>query len=73
MSSPQTTLDETMTITGVTSTAEQFCIWKGTSVFLCGRKNRPSVIGKTLPAGNYLIIPAKGFSQGYVQTMVTVE
>ena len=57
-------LTASATITAVTGDADDYCIWAivtpqnrtGRSV-LCGGKGRPNIVGQTLPAGSYRVIP----------------
>ena len=72
--SEDVTLDSQGTIIKVTGTAKEFCIWKrpGSRAFMCGDHKKRDLVGKTLPAATYFVIPAVDDSRS-TDVTITVE
>ena len=54
------TLTGTATITKVEQGSKGYCIWSQGRSVLCGGGNRGSIVGKTLGAGTYTVLPTAG-------------
>ena len=72
--SEDVTLESQGTIVKVSGTAKEFCIWKrpGSRAFMCGDHKKRDLVGKTLPAGKYIVIPALD-GQRSTEVTVTIE
>ena len=54
------------TIVNVTVDCERFCLFQGFNnpAVVCGGRNRPSVVGTTLPPGSYFLSIGRGTGEG---------
>ena len=53
----EVTLKMIYSIVRVEGNAKDYCIWSGGRSVLCGGNGRPSIEGRTLPAGKYTVLP----------------
>ncbi len=66
------TVEGTAKVVKVEGDAKSYCIWKqgGHRGYLCGAKGK-SIVDKTLPAGNYTVLP--GLSDGQSSAKITIH
>ncbi len=64
------TIKKTAEIIKVEGNAKKYCIWSGGKSVKCG-SNEKSIVGETLPAGTYTVLP--GLSKGQKSAKVSIH